>query len=62
MLLWLGKTNIRSYDDIMDVTTTGLSWHVQNCDMMGLLESKLEQKEFSKDVNHELMETLWNES
>ena len=31
-----------------------LSWHVQNCDMVGSLQSELEQEEFLLDFNHDL--------
>ena len=40
--------------------TAQLSWHVQNCDLNGSLESQLEQNEFLKDFNYELMNHLQN--
>ena len=38
-MIWSGH----SYEH---VTAAELLWHVQNCDQIGLLESKLEQKDF----------------
>ena len=34
--------------------TAELSWHVQNCDLVGALESKLQQKEYSQVFNCKL--------
>ena len=33
---------------------------MQNCDLIGLLESLLKQNEFLQDFNHELITYLWN--
>ena len=35
--------------------TAELSWHVQICDLIGSLESKSRDKEFSRDLSSELM-------
>ena len=36
-------------------TTAQLSWHVQNCGLISKLFVNVEQNEFSRDLNHELM-------
>ena len=43
-------------------TTAKLLWHVQNCELTCLLESKLEWKGFSQDLNYKLLNCLWNGS
>ena len=40
--------------------TAELSWHVQNCDLIGWLWSKLKQREFPKEFNHELLSYMCN--
>ena len=39
--------------------TAELSWHVQNCDVIELSKSKLEEKKFLKDFNYELINQMW---
>ena len=39
-----------------------LLWHLQNCYLIGALESKLGQKEFLKYFNYECLNCLWNKS
>ena len=48
------KIMIQSGHDFAHVTTAELSWHVQNCDLIGLLLLQLEQKEFWWDFRHGL--------
>ena len=40
--------------------TALLSWHVQNCDLIGSLKPKLEWKEFPQDFKYELINPLPN--
>ena len=42
--------------------TAQLSWHVQNCEQIRILQSNLKQKEFSQDLNYELVNSLWDVS
>ena len=56
------KIVIQSSNNFTDATTVKLSWRVQICDFITSLESKLEQKEFSKDFNYEVNKHLWNGS
>ena len=51
-LVWL--IMIQSVDNFAHVTTAELSWYVQNCDLIGSLESKLEHKGYWQDVDYEL--------
>ena len=41
--------------------TVQLSRHVQNCDLIGMLKFKLEQKECPKDDRYVLIKRLWNQ-
>ena len=58
---------IRSGHDFAQATTAQLSWHVQNCNLIGLLESILEQKHF---FSHKIsimsslteMDPVWKDS
>ena len=43
-------------------TTAQLSWHVQNCDMIGASKYQLEEKELSQNLNYELIKHWWNRS
>ena len=42
--------------------TAMLSWHVQNCNLIGPLLFKLELKEFVQDLNYKLINYWRNES
>ena len=57
-LLW--KIMIQSGHNYAHAMTAELSWHVQNCDLLGSIELKSEQKEFSRNSNYHLMNCLWN--
>ena len=46
---------IQSGYNFAHVTTAQLSWHVQNCDLIGSLESELKQKRFSQNLNYEFI-------
>ena len=39
-----------------------LSWHVQNCDLIGSIKWKPNQMKFHRDLNYELIKFLWNGS
>ena len=54
------KTIIRSGHNFALVTTAELSWHVQNCDLIESLESKLVIKRICKHLGYELLTPLWN--
>ena len=56
------KIVIQSSHNFAHVTTVKLSLYVQICDYITSLESKLEQKEFSKDFNYEVTKHLCNGS
>ena len=47
VVIW--KIVIRSCHNFAHAMTAELSWHVQNYDMIGMLESELEQKAFTQD-------------
>ena len=49
------KIIIQSSHNFAHAMTAELSWHVQNCNLIGSLEWKLEQIKFSQDFNYELM-------
>ena len=51
---------IRSGHNFVYAMTAQLSWHMQNCDLIGSLESKLEQNKFAQDFSYELINSLWN--
>ena len=51
---------IRSDHSFAHGTTAELSCHVQNCDLIWLLELKSLQNEFSQDVSYELLNHFWN--
>ena len=42
------------------VMSAELSWNVQICDLIGLLEWELQCKQFFKDSIYELINSLWN--
>ena len=46
---------IQSGQNFAHVTTAKLSWHVQNCGLVGSIEWKLQQKEYSQDFYSELI-------
>ena len=47
VVIW--KIVIKSCHNFAHAMTAELSWHVQNYDMIGMLESELEQKEYTQD-------------
>ena len=49
------KIMIRICHNFAHAMTAELSWHVQNCDMIGWSESKLELKYFTQDFSYELI-------
>ena len=44
------------------VSIAQLSWHVQNCGLIASLLFKKEQYELPRDLDNELINTLWNKS
>ena len=52
---------IQSSHNFAHATTAGLSWHVQNGDMIGSLDSALDQIEFRQYFNYELIKPLLND-
>ena len=57
-LMW--KRMIQSGHNFAHAMTAQLSWHVQNCDLIGWLESKLWQKKFAQKFRYELINIWWN--
>ena len=53
---------IQSCHNFAHVPTAQLSWHAQNCDLIGSLESKLVVPEFSQNFNYELINPLLDRS
>ena len=62
VLVWRIRIRLGHY--FLHAATTQLSWHVQNCGLIRSLGSKLIKtnftKEFSQDLDHELINHLWN--
>ena len=54
------RTMIRLVHILAHVTTCELSWHVQNCDLIGSLELQLEQNEHEWGFSYELLNCLQN--
>ena len=54
----MAQTAIRSGNNFAHATTAKLSWHMQNCELIGSIESKLKQNEFSQDFNYEPINCL----
>ena len=59
-LMW--EMMIRSCHNFTHATTAELSWHVQSCDMIGTLDSKLEQNVCLQYFDCELINASWNGS
>ena len=55
------KMIIQTGQNFAHATTAELSWHAQNSDLIGSLESILEWKEFPQDFNYELINGIWIE-
>ena len=51
---------IQSSHNFAHAMTAQLSWHVQDYDLIGSLESKLEHQEFQQDFNCKLIYPLLN--
>ena len=47
--------------DFVHAMTAKLSWHVQNCDLIGSLKLKLKLGEISKVFSYELINHSWND-
>ena len=56
IFIWM----VQSDDNFAHVTTAELSWHVQNCHMIGSIHFMLEHYAFLRDLDEELMKLLWN--
>ena len=54
------KIILWSHHNFTHVTTAQLSWHVQNCDLIGWLESILEKRKLAKDFSYRLMNHRWH--
>ena len=55
MMTWSGH-------NFAPVMTAQLPWQVQNCDLIGWLELKLKENEFTQDFSYVLINRLWNGS
>ena len=53
-------TMIQSGYIFAHVTTVRLSWHAQICELIGLSECLLKQRNFLQNFNFELIKSLWN--